>query len=71
MLFGLHCKVWITPEIKLLISQGQKAFTFSNRADREDKKLGNKTIRVISQAKSKFCESMVLEFSWLFFKTSV
>ena len=56
---GLHCrdKEWITPEIKSLISQRQKALSLGNKAVYN--KLRNKVIRVIKRAKSKFYESQV------------
>jgi hypothetical protein len=55
----LHCrdKAWITPEIKSLISQRQKALSLGNKA--EYNKLRNKVIRVIKQAKFNFYESQV------------
>ena len=55
----LHCrdKAWITPEIKSLISQRQKALSSRNKT--EYNKLRNKIIRVIKQAKSLFYESQV------------
>ena len=55
----LHCrdKVWITPEIKLLISQRQKAFALGNTI--EYNKLRNKVIHVVKQEKSKYFESQV------------
>ena len=55
----LHCrdKVWITPEIKLLTSQRQKAFALGNTI--EYNKLRNKVIHVVKQAKSKYFESQV------------
>jgi hypothetical protein len=55
----LHCrdKAWITPEIKLLISQRQKVLSLGNKA--EYNKLRNKVIHVIKQAKFNFYESHV------------
>jgi hypothetical protein len=55
----LHCKdkAWITPEIKSLISQRQKAFSLGNKA--EYNKLRNKVIRIIKQAKFNFYVSQV------------
>ena len=56
---SLHCKdkAWITPEIKSLISQRQRALTLGDKS--EYNKLKKKTIRAIKQAKSKFYESLV------------
>jgi hypothetical protein len=76
-----HCrdKAWITPEIKSLISQRQKALSLENKT--EYIKLRNKVICVIKQAKFYFYESHVShlknskpkkwwsaikKFSWLF-----
>ena len=55
----LHCrdKPWITPDLKFLISQRQKAFVSGNLS--EYNMLRNKVIREVKQSKFKFYESQI------------
>ena len=51
-------KAWLTPEIKSLISQRQKALALRNNV--EYNKLRNKVICTVKQAKPKFLENCKL-----------